>query len=74
MIFMESDTDMLDKPHNDHLVIELLIDDCEVTHILVYTRSSVDLIVKETVKKWKSRTLKSNQLSNRSLGLPGKQQ
>lgn len=51
LTFMEADTDMLDKPYNNPLVIEQLIGDCEVTCILVDIGSSVDLIFKETLHK-----------------------
>lgn len=49
--FGEADTNGLDKPHNDSLVIELMLGDCKVTKVLVDTGSSVDLIFKETLRK-----------------------
>lgn len=51
IIFEEADTDGLDKPHSNPLVIKLMISDCEVTHILVDTGSSVDIIFKDTLEK-----------------------
>lgn len=51
LTFVEAETDGLDKPHNDPLVIELLIGDCEVTCILIDIGSSIDLIFKETLHK-----------------------
>lgn len=49
--FDESDTAGLDRPHNDPLVSELMIGNCEVTRILVDTGSIMDMIYKETLKK-----------------------
>ncbi|KAF8117993.1 hypothetical protein N665_0007s0042 [Sinapis alba] len=49
--FTEEDTKGLDKPHNDPLVVELRIGDCEVTRVLVDTRSSVDLIFSKTLQR-----------------------
>ncbi|XP_024007240.1 uncharacterized protein LOC112083446 [Eutrema salsugineum] len=49
--FTEADTEGVDMPHNDPLVVELRIADCEVSRILVDTGSSVDLIFKETLDK-----------------------
>ncbi|XP_024007921.1 uncharacterized protein LOC112083930 [Eutrema salsugineum] len=49
--FTEADTEGVDMPHNDPLVIELWVADCEVSRILVDTGSSVDLIFKETLDK-----------------------
>lgn len=54
---MEAETG-LDKPHNDPLVIELLIGDYEVKHILIDTNSLVDLIFKETLNKMEIKDLK----------------
>ncbi|XP_024014251.1 uncharacterized protein LOC112088194 [Eutrema salsugineum] len=47
----EVDAEGVDMPHNDLLVIELRIADCEVSRILIDTGSSVDLIFKETLDK-----------------------
>ncbi|KAF8088727.1 hypothetical protein N665_0532s0086 [Sinapis alba] len=49
--FTEEDTKGLDKPHNDPLVVELRIGDCEVTRVLVDTGSSVDLIFSKTLQR-----------------------
>ena len=49
--FTEEDTKGLDTPHNDPLVVELRIGDCEVTRVLVDTRSSVDLIFSKTLQR-----------------------
>lgn len=49
--FTDADTHILDKPHNDPLVIELIVSDCKMTRILVNTGSLVDLIFKEILDK-----------------------
>ncbi|CAN6933850.1 unnamed protein product [Brassica oleracea] len=49
--FTEEDAKGLDTPHNDPLVVELRIGDCEVTRILVDTGSSVDLIFSKTLQR-----------------------
>ncbi|XP_024010213.1 uncharacterized protein LOC112085252 [Eutrema salsugineum] len=49
--FTEADTEGVDMPHNDPLVVELRIADCKVSRILVDTGSSVDRIFKETLDK-----------------------
>lgn len=51
IIFEEANTDGLNKPYNDPLVIGFMIIDCEVMRKLVDTESSVDLIFKEKLKK-----------------------
>uniref|UniRef100_A0A1J3HXG1 Retrovirus-related Pol polyprotein from transposon opus n=1 Tax=Noccaea caerulescens TaxID=107243 RepID=A0A1J3HXG1_NOCCA len=51
IVFRESDTHGLHTPHNDPLVIELMIGDCDVSRILIDTGSTVDLIFEETLRK-----------------------
>ncbi|XP_024007765.1 uncharacterized protein LOC112083885 [Eutrema salsugineum] len=49
LVFTEAGTIGLYKPHNDALVVELLLDDVEVSRILVDTGSSVNIIFKEAL-------------------------
>ncbi|KAG7600736.1 Ribonuclease H-like superfamily [Arabidopsis suecica] len=49
--FSESETDQLDKPHDDALVITLDIAHCEVSRVLIDTGSSVDLIFLDTLTR-----------------------
>ncbi|XP_024016831.1 uncharacterized protein LOC112090237 [Eutrema salsugineum] len=49
LVFTEADTIRLHKPHNDALVVELLLNDVEVSRILVDTGSSVNVIFKEAL-------------------------
>ncbi|XP_024004949.1 uncharacterized protein LOC112082088 [Eutrema salsugineum] len=49
LVFTEADIIGLHKPHNDALVVELLLDDVEVSRILVDTGSSVNIIFKEAL-------------------------
>ncbi|XP_024004042.1 uncharacterized protein LOC112081519 [Eutrema salsugineum] len=49
LVFTKADTIVLHKPHNDALVVELLLDDVEVSRILVDTGSSVNIIFKEAL-------------------------
>ncbi|KFK42631.1 hypothetical protein AALP_AA1G020200 [Arabis alpina] len=51
IIFSEADTKDLAMPHNDPLVIELKIEDCNVTRVLIDTGSAVDVIFKDTLKR-----------------------
>ena len=47
--FTQDDLKGLDTPHNDPLVVELIIGDSRVTRVLIDTGSSVDLIFKDTL-------------------------
>ncbi|KAF8116001.1 hypothetical protein N665_0024s0026 [Sinapis alba] len=49
--FLEGDLTDIDQPHNDPLLVELQIGTCEVTHILIDTGSSIDLIFRQTMIK-----------------------
>ncbi|XP_024009618.1 uncharacterized protein LOC112084614 [Eutrema salsugineum] len=49
LIFTEADTIGLHKPHNDALVVKLLLDDVEVSRILIDTCSSVNIIFKDAL-------------------------
>ncbi|XP_024006401.1 uncharacterized protein LOC112082919 [Eutrema salsugineum] len=49
--FSEEDAEGVDQPHNDPLVIQIRVADCNVTRVLVDTGSSVDLIFKEALEK-----------------------
>lgn len=51
IIFSEADTEGLDLPHNDPLVSNLRIGECNVAKVLVDIGSSVVLIYKNTLKK-----------------------
>lgn len=51
IIFREVGTKNIAMRHNDLLVIELKVEDCDVTRVLLDTGSLVDLIFKETFKK-----------------------
>ncbi|XP_024006453.1 uncharacterized protein LOC112082964 [Eutrema salsugineum] len=66
--FTEADMEGVDMPHNDPLVIELRVADCEVSRILVDTRSSVDLIFKEMLDKME---LANHHLKSSVKPLPG---
>ncbi|XP_024010470.1 uncharacterized protein LOC112085483 [Eutrema salsugineum] len=48
--FAEEETAGIDRLHNDPLVIELMIRDHDVTRVLIYNGSSVDVIFRETVR------------------------
>ncbi|KAG7552776.1 Ribonuclease H-like superfamily [Arabidopsis thaliana x Arabidopsis arenosa] len=47
--FTQSDLEGVDTPHNDPLVVELIIGDSRVTRVLIDTGSSVDLIFKDVL-------------------------
>lgn len=49
--FEPKDAQGLHTPHNDPLVVELIIQNCEVTKIQIDTSSNVYLIFKETLEK-----------------------
>ncbi|KFK22785.1 hypothetical protein AALP_AAs69847U000200 [Arabis alpina] len=51
IIFSEADTKDLAMPHNNPLVIELKVKDCDVTRVLIDTGSAVDVIFKDTLKQ-----------------------
>ncbi|KFK30001.1 hypothetical protein AALP_AA7G204900 [Arabis alpina] len=51
--FDEQDTEGLDQPHNDPLVINLTIYDFNVARALIDTGSSVDVIFKKTLERMK---------------------
>ncbi|KFK22070.1 hypothetical protein AALP_AAs48547U000400 [Arabis alpina] len=53
IIFDEKDTEGLDQPHNDPLVINLTIYDFNVARVLIDTGSSVDVIFKKTLERMK---------------------
>ncbi|XP_024004820.1 uncharacterized protein LOC112081977 [Eutrema salsugineum] len=49
LVFTEADTIGIHKPHNGALVVDLLLDDVEVSCILIDTGSSVNVIFKEAL-------------------------
>lgn len=51
--FSTSIADRVNFPHNDPLVVEVMIADCEVSRVLIDTRISVNLIFQETLQKMK---------------------
>ncbi|KFK31115.1 hypothetical protein AALP_AA6G069900 [Arabis alpina] len=51
--FDEKDTEGLDQPHNDLLVINLTVYDFNVAHVLIDTGSLVDVIFKKTLERMK---------------------
>lgn len=51
MTFDDADAEGVNFPHNDPLVIEVMVADCEVSRVLVDTGSSVNLIFRETLQK-----------------------
>ncbi|KFK39480.1 hypothetical protein AALP_AA3G249600 [Arabis alpina] len=51
--FDEQDTEGLDQPHNDPLVINLTVYDFNVARVLIDTGSSVDVISKKTLERMK---------------------
>ncbi|KFK26822.1 hypothetical protein AALP_AA8G298100 [Arabis alpina] len=51
--FDEKDTEGLDQPHNDNLVINLTVYDFNVARFLIDTGSSVDVIFKKTLERMK---------------------
>lgn len=65
LTFTDANTHWLDKPYNDPLIIELIVGDCEMAHILVDTGSLVDLIFKETLDKMDIKD-KKNKVGNQT--------
>ncbi|KAF8102765.1 hypothetical protein N665_0195s0002 [Sinapis alba] len=49
--FSDSNLTDVDEPHNDPLLVELQINTCKVTCVLIDTGSSVDLIFRQTLIK-----------------------
>ncbi|XP_048619845.1 uncharacterized protein LOC125590349 [Brassica napus] len=49
--FSAADTHGISMPHNDPLLIDIKIGECQVTKVLVDTGSSVDLIFRDTLDK-----------------------
>lgn len=56
--FTDTDAEGISFPHNDPLVIEIMVADCEVSRVLVDTRSWVNLIFQETLQKMELRGYK----------------
>lgn len=51
--FEEQETMNLDWPHNEALVIEIILSDCEITRSLIDTGSLVKIIYKDILEKMK---------------------
>ncbi|XP_013614663.1 PREDICTED: uncharacterized protein LOC106320859 [Brassica oleracea var. oleracea] len=49
--FSAADTHGVSMPHNDPLLIDIGIGECQITKVLVDTGSSVDLIIRDTLDK-----------------------
>lgn len=49
--FAEEETAGIDKPHNDPLVVNLIVNDCNMRRILIDTGSSLDVIFRETLQR-----------------------
>lgn len=49
--FEASDADGVNFPHNDPLVVEVMIADCKVSRVMVDTKSLVNLIFRDTLQK-----------------------
>ncbi|XP_013639626.1 PREDICTED: uncharacterized protein LOC106344874 [Brassica oleracea var. oleracea] len=56
--FTDADAEGVNFPHNDPLVVEIMVADCEVPRILVDTGSSVNLIFQENLQKMELRGYK----------------
>lgn len=54
-IFTDNDAQSVNFPHNDPLVIEIIVADCEVSRVLIDTGSSVNLIFQENLQKMELR-------------------
>ncbi|KAF8050647.1 hypothetical protein N665_1913s0003 [Sinapis alba] len=58
MTFKASDKNSVSSPHNDLLVVKILIANCKVLRVLVDTRSSVNLIFRESLQRMELRGYK----------------
>ncbi|XP_024004936.1 uncharacterized protein LOC112082077 [Eutrema salsugineum] len=62
LVFTKTDTIGLDMPHNDAIVVELLLDDVEVSRILIDTGSSVNMIFKDALDQLDQLDLRTDKI------------
>ncbi|KAG7564137.1 Early growth response protein 1 C-terminal [Arabidopsis suecica] len=70
-MFEESETNGLDRPHNDPLVITLAIGDHDVSRVLIDTGSTINVIFYETLRQMNISMSQVNQTPRPVLGFSG---
>ncbi|KAG7552311.1 Retrotransposon gag domain [Arabidopsis thaliana x Arabidopsis arenosa] len=71
VMFEESETNGLDRPHNDPLVITLAIGDHDVSRVLIDNGSTIDVIFHETLRQMNIGMSQVNQTPRPVLGFSG---
>ncbi|KAG7585613.1 Aspartic peptidase domain superfamily [Arabidopsis thaliana x Arabidopsis arenosa] len=71
IMFEESETNGLDRPHNDPLVITLAIGDHDVSRVLIDTGSTINVIFCETLRQMNINMSQVNQTPRPVLGFSG---
>ncbi|KAG7532516.1 Aspartic peptidase domain superfamily [Arabidopsis thaliana x Arabidopsis arenosa] len=71
IMFEESETNGLDRPHNDPLVITLAIGDHDVSRVLIDTGSTINVILCETLRQLNISMSQVNQTPRPVLGFSG---